>query len=78
MTEYGDVEDMIECANLIHNSLVVEQVSGYNHWSLVWPGKGGGLIQIENPYATQSPGPTRRRARPRSRTAGGIPQSIGR
>ena len=54
MTEYGDVKDMIECANLIHNELVVEQVSGYNHWSLVWPGTNGGLIQIENPYAAQS------------------------
>ena len=54
MTEYGDVFDMIECANLIHNCLVVEQVSGYNHWNLVWPGTNGGLIQIENPYASQS------------------------
>ncbi len=54
MTEYGDVTNMIECANLIHNELVVEQVSGYNHWSLVWPGTTGGLIQIENPYASQS------------------------
>ena len=50
MTEYGDVFDMIECANLIHNSLVVESVSGYNHWNLVWPGATGGLIQIENPW----------------------------
>jgi hypothetical protein len=48
------VFDMIECANLIHNSLVVEQVSGYNHWNLIWPGTNGGLIQIENPYAAQS------------------------
>jgi hypothetical protein len=54
MTEYGDVFDMIECANLIHNSLVVESVSGYNHWNLLWPGTSGGLIQIENPFAAQS------------------------
>jgi glucuronoarabinoxylan endo-1,4-beta-xylanase len=54
MTEYGDVNDMLECANLIHNCLAVEQVSGYNHWSLVWPGTNGGLIQIENPFASQS------------------------
>jgi glucuronoarabinoxylan endo-1,4-beta-xylanase len=54
MTEYGDVFDMIECANLIHNSLVVESVSGYNHWNLIWPGTNGGLIQIENPFAAQS------------------------
>ncbi|MBN1974492.1 MAG: carbohydrate-binding protein [Sedimentisphaerales bacterium] len=37
MTEYGDIDGLIPCANLIHNSLVVEQVSGYNHWSLIWP-----------------------------------------
>jgi len=54
MTEYGDVFDLIECANLIHDCLVVEQVSGYNHWSLVWPGTNGGLIQIENPFASPS------------------------
>ena len=54
MTEYGDVRGTIECANLIHDSLVVEQVSGYNHWSLVWPGTTGGLIQIENPFNSQS------------------------
>jgi len=54
MTEYGDLFDMIECANLIHDCLVVEQVSGYNHWSLVWPGTTGGLIQIENPFASRS------------------------
>ena len=54
MTEYGDVFDMIECAVLIHNSLAVESVSGYNHWSLIWPGTNGGLIQIENPFASQS------------------------
>jgi arabinoxylan arabinofuranohydrolase len=54
MTEYGDVFDMIECATLIHNSLTVEQVNGYNHWNLIWPGTNGGLIQIENPFASQS------------------------
>ena len=54
MTEYGDVTDMIECANLIYNELTIEQVSGYNHWSLIWPGTNGGLIQIENPYAPRS------------------------
>ncbi len=54
MTEYGDVFDMIECAVLIHNSLVVESVSGYNHWNLIWPGTNGGLIQVENPFNPQS------------------------
>jgi hypothetical protein len=54
MTEYGDVADMIECANLIYNELTIEQVSGYNHWSLIWPGTSGGLIQIENPWKQSS------------------------
>lgn len=49
MTEYG-VTNMIEQANLIHNVLTVEQASGYNYWSLVWPGTSGGLIQIEFPW----------------------------
>jgi O-glycosyl hydrolase len=49
MTEFG-VSDMIEQANLIHNVLTVEQASGYNYWSLVWPGTSGGLIQIEFPW----------------------------
>jgi glucuronoarabinoxylan endo-1,4-beta-xylanase len=49
MTEYG-VTNMIEQANLIHNVLTVEQASGYNYWSLVWPGTEGGLIQIEFPW----------------------------
>ncbi len=51
MTEYGDFNDMIECANLIHNSLAIEQVSGYNHWSLMWPGEIG-LIEIEFPWGS--------------------------
>ncbi len=49
MTEYG-VTNMLEQANLIHNVLTVEQASGYNYWSLVWPGTNGGLIQIEYPW----------------------------
>jgi glucuronoarabinoxylan endo-1,4-beta-xylanase len=53
MTEYG-LSDMMDQANLIHNVLVVEQASGYNYWSLIWPGTSGGLIQIENPFANQS------------------------
>ena len=51
MTEYG-LSDMIQQANLIHNVLVVEQASGYNYWSLIWPASGNGLIQIENPFDT--------------------------
>ena len=53
MTEYG-VSGMIETAMLIHNCLTLAQDSGFNYWSLVWPGTSGGLIQIENPYASQS------------------------
>jgi glucuronoarabinoxylan endo-1,4-beta-xylanase len=53
MTEYG-LSDMIDQANLIHNVLTVEQASGYNYWSLVWPVGGNGLVQIENPFANQS------------------------
>ncbi len=51
MTEFGDTKGLIPCANLIHNSLVVEQVSGYNHWSLIWPGDIG-LIEIEFPWGS--------------------------
>jgi glucuronoarabinoxylan endo-1,4-beta-xylanase len=49
MTEYG-LSDMLDQANLIHNVLNVEQASGYNYWSLIWPGTEGGLIQIEFPW----------------------------
>lgn len=53
MTEYG-VGGLKETALLIHNCLTLAKCSGFNYWSLVWPGTGGGLIQIENPYASQS------------------------
>jgi glucuronoarabinoxylan endo-1,4-beta-xylanase len=53
MTEYG-VSNLIEAAWLIHNTLTVEQASGYNFWSLVWPVGGVGLVQIENPYDLSS------------------------
>ena len=49
MTEYG-MSDMIQTACLIHNCLTAGQDSGFNYWSLVWPGTGGGLIQIEFPW----------------------------
>lgn len=49
MTEYG-VSNMVDSATLIHNCLTEGLVSGYNHWSLVWPGTDGGLIQIEFPW----------------------------
>ena len=53
MTEFG-VSGMMETAMLIHNCLTLAQDAGFNYWSLVWPGTSGGLIQIENPYASQS------------------------
>ena len=49
MTEFG-VSNMVDSATLIHNCLTEGRASGYNHWSLVWPGTDGGLIQIEFPW----------------------------
>jgi len=49
MTEYG-VSNMVDSATLIHNCLTEGLASGYNHWSLIWPGTDGGLIQIEFPW----------------------------
>lgn len=49
MTEYG-VGGLKETAMLIHNCLTLANCSGFNYWSLVWPGTGGGLIQIEFPW----------------------------
>jgi O-glycosyl hydrolase len=46
MTEFG-LSNMLDEAILLNNELVYEEVSGYNYWSLVWPGTGGGLIQLE-------------------------------
>jgi glucuronoarabinoxylan endo-1,4-beta-xylanase len=59
MTEYGitgvtNMSPMIEAAWLMHNVLTIEQASGYNFWSLVWPAGGLGLVQIENPYNLNS------------------------
>lgn len=52
MTEYG-LTNMIDSASLIHYVLTVEQASGYNYWSLVWP-LNNGLVNIENPYDRSS------------------------
>lgn len=52
MTEYG-LTNMIDSASLIHYVLTVEQASGYNYWSLVWP-LDNGLVNIENPYDRSS------------------------
>ena len=53
MTEFG-YPDMINTACLIHDCLTVEQDSGFNYWSLVWPFPGDALVQIENPYNLSS------------------------
>jgi glucuronoarabinoxylan endo-1,4-beta-xylanase len=53
MTEFG-YTNMIEAAWLILDCLTVEQVVGFNFWSLVWPVGGVGLVQIENPYNLSS------------------------
>ena len=62
MTEYG-YTNMIDTACLIHNCLTVEQVAGFNYFSLIWPATQnpdgtmntvGGLIQIENPWNQSS------------------------
>ena len=53
MTEFG-YPDMINTACLIHDCLTMGQDSGFNYWSLVWPGTGGGLIQIEFPWDQSS------------------------
>ena len=53
MTEFG-YTNMIQAACLIHDCLTVEQVVGFNFWSLVWPVGGVGLINQENPYNLSS------------------------
>src|SRR5665213_862974 len=53
MTEFG-YPDMMQTACLIHDCFTIGQDSGFNYWSLIWPAGGNGLVQIENPYASQS------------------------
>jgi glucuronoarabinoxylan endo-1,4-beta-xylanase len=53
MTEYG-YTNLIETACLIHDCFTVEQASGFNFWSLIWPVGGAGLVEIENPYNLSS------------------------
>lgn len=38
-----------ETAEMIHNSLVAEEVSLYLYWPLTWPGADGTLLSIDNP-----------------------------
>lgn len=48
MTEY-DYGTPFTTAELIHNSLVVEGVSGYFYWDLIWENAQRPLVAIENP-----------------------------
>ncbi|HPD00812.1 MAG TPA: carbohydrate-binding protein [Acetivibrio sp.] len=48
-TEY-DYGTPFTTAQLIHNSLVVEGVSGYFYWDLIWENAQRPLVFIENPF----------------------------
>lgn len=50
-TEYSD-KDWLTLSQIIHNSLVVENVSAYLVWDLIWP--GGDFINMENPWTSGS------------------------
>ncbi|MGE5395882.1 MAG: T9SS type A sorting domain-containing protein, partial [Candidatus Saccharibacteria bacterium] len=50
-TEYSD-KDWLTLSQIIHNSLVVENVSAYLVWDLVWPGND--FINMENPWTSGS------------------------
>jgi glucuronoarabinoxylan endo-1,4-beta-xylanase len=48
-TEYSD-KDWLSLSEIIHNSLVVENVSAYLVWEMIWPGSG--FIDMENPWTS--------------------------
>lgn len=50
-TEYSD-KDWLTLSQIIHNSLVVENVSAYLVWDLIWPGSD--FINMENPWTSGS------------------------
>lgn len=50
-TEYSD-KDWLTLSGIIHNSLVVENVSAYLVWDLIWPGSD--FINMENPWTSGS------------------------
>lgn len=52
MTEY-DYGTPFTTAELIHNSLVVEGVSGYFYWDLIWENQQRPLVFIETPRDTR-------------------------
>ena len=50
-TEYSD-KDWLTLSQVIHNSLVVENVSAYLAWEIIWPGSD--FIDMENPWTSSS------------------------
>jgi len=50
-TEYCE-KDWLTLSQIIHNSLVVENVTAYLVWKLVWPGSD--FIDMENPWTSGS------------------------
>lgn len=50
-TEYSD-KDWLTLSEIIHNSLVVENVSAYLVWEIIWPGSD--FIDMENPWTSGS------------------------
>ena len=50
-TEYSD-KDWLTLSQIIHNSLVVENVSAYLVWDLIWPGSD--FMDMENPWTSSS------------------------
>lgn len=50
-TEYSD-KDWLTLSQIIHNSLVIENVSAYLVWEIIWPGSD--FIDMENPWTSGS------------------------
>ena len=50
-TEYSD-KDWFTLSQIIHNSLVYENVSAYLVWEIIWPGSD--FIDMENPWTSGS------------------------
>ena len=50
-TEYSD-KDWFTLSQIIHNSLVYENVSAYLVWEIIWPGSD--FIDMENPWTSAS------------------------
>ncbi|HEY3371918.1 MAG TPA: T9SS type A sorting domain-containing protein [Prolixibacteraceae bacterium] len=50
-TEYSD-KDWLTLSQVIHNSLVIENVSAYLVWDLIWPGSD--FMDMENPWTSST------------------------